>query len=332
MIRLVRAELLRSRSRMLVLIVAVGSLAVALLLSYQAFEQSQPPAAEELRQQTEFFESSHQEWVEQHDAWYSECVESEATEREAQGNPTLDYGCETTLIEPKLEDWLYTESFSSSASAALNGYLQIILGGAFLIGASLIAAEASTGNLGMWLTFAPRRGRVLASKLAASGITALLYGLLAAAFMMAGVAGGTAINDAFDPNPELWKTLALEATRGIALVTVAGVAGAAIGALVRHTAAVLGIILGYMVIVEGMIGSLNPWMQPWLLLTNIRAVLESRVTLMWQECTINATNGFNECVDVEKVLTLADGSLYLGILMAVLLTATWLVFRRRDVS
>lgn len=332
MMRLLRAELGRSRSRLLVWATVVATFVVVGILAVGVFSSTVPPSETELAQQTEFFEDHLKDWEQNHEQWYTECVASEAADREALNDATIDYGCEGNNTAPKLDDWIYTQTASDVASYTLSGFLQVLLGGAFLIGASLLAAEIATGNVGLWLTFAPRRGAVLASKLTAVAITSLLYAILGIATGIAAIAGAAAVNGALDLTSVEWEALTLMAVRAGVLAVVAGVIGAALGVLLRHTAAALGVAFGYLVVFEGMLSMAAGKFQHWFVMTNVTAVIDGRTETYWTECKADSRTGEQVCTDMSKVITQADGALYLGILAAVIVLTAWLVFRRRDVN
>lgn len=332
MIRLVRAELGRSRSRLLVWIALLATLAVTAMVALSVYSSTVPPSATELAQQTQFFEENLKDWELNHVQQYQDCLTSQADDREAMDDPAIDYGCESLKKAPTLDDWLYTQTASDVAPYTFSGFLQVLLGGTFVIGASLLAAEIATGNLGLWLTFAPRRGAVLAAKLVAVAVTSLLYAIVGAAAGIAGIAGAAAINGALDLTSQQWEDLTLMAVRAILLAVATGVVGATLGVLLRHTAAALGAAFGYLLVFEAMFGMGAGKIQQWLLLNNVTAVIEGRKELYWTECKADPTTGIERCTEVNMVLTQADSALYLGLLAALLVLVAWLVFRRRDVS
>ncbi|HEY8619813.1 MAG TPA: ABC transporter permease subunit, partial [Dermatophilaceae bacterium] len=203
---------------------------------------------------------------------------------------------------------------------------------AFLVGAGFVAAEFSSGSMANWLTFEPRRMRVYVSKLGAAGlglipVTVALLGLLTAGSWLivshlASTAGTTA---------KVWGDLALMGGRAVALAVAAAVAGAAMGVLLRHTAAVLGIAVGYLVLVEGVFGQALQGARPWLLQLNFNAWLQHGAKYFIQTCKTDAQGNYN-CQGVEKVLSFGHGSAYLGLLVVLTVGLAALVFRRRDVS
>lgn len=209
-------------------------------------------------------------------------------------------------------------------------YLLAFVG--FLVGAGFVAAEFSSGSMANWLTFEPRRMRVYASKLTAAGlgllpVTVALLGMLTAgAWLIVGQFGSTAGTTA-----KVWGDLGEMGARSVALTLATAVTGAAFGVLLRHTAAVLGIAVGYMVLVEGVFGQALEGVRPWLLQLNVNAWLQHGATYFIESCTTDARGGYT-CQGVEKVLTFGHSSAYLGVVVALVIGLAALVFRRRDVS
>jgi ABC-2 type transport system permease protein len=103
------------------------------------------------------------------------------------------------------------------------------------------------------------------------------------------------------------------------------------GMLFRHTAAVLGIAVGYLILVEGVFGQALQSAQPWLLRLNFNAWLEHGTSYFLNSCTTDSQGNYG-CQGVEKFLTFAHSSAYLGTLVVVLVGLAALVFRRRDIS
>jgi len=238
-------------------------------------------------------------------------------------------------MEPKWENWgKPVAQFHEVMPPALRSgaYLLAVVG--FLLGAGFVAAEFSSGSMGNWLTFEPRRMRVYASKLGAAGlalipITLGLLGILVGGVwlivsQLASTTGTTGT---------VWVDLAEMAGRSVALALVAAVVGAAFGMLLRHTAAVLGLAMGYLVLVEGILGGLlqSRGGQPWLLRLNVDAWLNHGTTYFINKTTVD-DRGNMMFSQVEKLLSFGRGSAYLGILVALLVGLAALVFRRRDVT
>src|SRR4029079_19492504 len=123
---------------------------------------------------------------------------------------------------------------------------------------------------GNWLTFAPRRVRVYLSKVLAAGLWMIpvtpvgvgdVLGLSWVSYRYVGTLDCGAPSELSSPVDV--------ALRIVALAPVVAVIGAALGFLARHTAAVLGIVLGWLVLVEVILSHQIERLQPWTLVTNV---------------------------------------------------------------
>ena len=201
----------------------------------------------------------------------------------------------------------------------------------FLIGASFVAAELRSGSMATWLTFEPRRLRVAASKLGATALGSLLAGVALSAFTALGIWLVCLLNGTDFPATEPSSSLPWLLVRGLLMMTAAGVAGATLAFLVRSTAAVVGVAVGYAVLLEGIIASSWPTWQPWLIQLNVRAWLEDGARYVVRECQSRPTGGF-ECSGSELTLPLSHAWVYLLVVGTALVVVAILSFRRGDVA
>ncbi len=338
MIRLVRTELYRWGGRTLLWVLAVVTVAFAVLVPVSAWNDSKPPSAQDValaQQQVDDYEAPPQADIDQ-------CLADEAAEREATGDPTLDWGCEW---EPTVADFLpWRQYFDTDAEGGVAGMAVFLVLAGLLMGASFVAAEFSTGAIGNWLTFAPRRGRVLTSKLTATALGYLPTALAATVVLAGGTWLAFSVNDAMrNPNvyedgtgqgPDLLtpENLALMGARIVAVAVAMAVAGAALGFLLRHTAAVLGLVLGWAVVVEGILRNLVPRLQPYTLGLNLDAWVRGGTQYGIDRCEYDPENGGTMCETVYHQVSQAHGAVVLGLVVVVLVGLAALVFRRRDVS
>src|SRR5690606_41703660 len=120
-----------------------------------------------------------------------------------------------------------------------------------------------------------------------------------------------------------------------ALLKVAGlgtavtVGGTALGFLLRHAAAALGVALGYVIAVDGIVLSALRGGGRWSLLTNMQAWVTGSASYYQDECTTTATGTM--CDWVEHTVSMTQGGLVLLGVVVVLGAAALLTFRRRDV-
>ncbi|MGW6278193.1 hypothetical protein [Kribbella sp. NPDC055071] len=157
---------------------------------------------------------------------------------------------------------------------------------AFLIGASFIGADFSTGSIATWLTFEPRRLRVYISKLAAPSLVAAPVAILVVSLLTGGIwlivdrYGSTA-----GVTANTWGDLAGTAGRIILLTCASAIVGTAVGLMTRHTAAALGIVIAYLVLIEGTFSGVLQQHQVWLVGANIRGWIHHGTTYPALECS-----------------------------------------------
>ncbi|GIF11139.1 ABC transporter permease subunit [Actinoplanes teichomyceticus] len=122
---------------------------------------------------------------------------------------------------------------------------------AFIIGASFVGAEWSSGGMMNLLLWRPQRIRVLSTKLAALLVSSLGLAVLAGAawtglfWLIANLRGTTE-----RMTPGAWQSIGLMGLRGLGLVLVAGALGFGLASLGRHTAAALGAAIGVVVVFQ----------------------------------------------------------------------------------
>ncbi len=327
MMRLVRVELRRLFSRRLVLLAMVGALAASLLLLLGVWQSSQPMSAEELQFAEEMYTQELANWEENGEEIVAQCREDEAAQAEATGEE-VDFECETW--GPPQRDWYIWEAppLEDSFENYLGTHAQLLVFAALLVGATFTAAELTTGSISTWLSFEPRRLRVYGSKLlaAAIGVVPLAVGAIAVT-----VAGVFLIAQHFDlaagMRGQEWADVAWMALRSAGLAVVGALAGAALGFLLRHTAAVLGLAVVYL-IGEQMLRSLVPASQPWLLGTNLNGWLLHGGYYYFEDCTTDATG--TVCEVTEHALPFGHSALYLLVVVGLVAVLAAVAFRRRD--
>ncbi|WP_182112087.1 ABC transporter permease subunit [Actinotalea sp. JY-7876] len=315
--------------RMLVAVVGAG-LATVVLVAIGVFFSSRPLSAADLEQAQRSYEAALEEWELNGEEMIADCEEAEAAEREATGTD-VDYGCDQ-MTAPQ-EEWFVPQAqdFASAAPGVLATTALLLAFLAVLLGVTATAAELTTGAMGTWLTFVPRRTAVLASKLAAAGTVALVVVTVLVLLLVGGVWIAHAANDATGTaTAASWREIGGIALRLVLLGGVAGVLGAALGVLLRHTAAALGVLAGWALVVESLVSGLWPDLQPWLLRTNVLAWVQDGTTYWTQECTVGAQG--TVCEGVEHAVSLGQGGLWLLVVSALLVALTGAVFRVRDVT
>jgi ABC-2 type transport system permease protein len=323
MIPLLRAELLRIRSRRLTW-VALGLVLLVMALSQLAVAGSMRPVTADERAQAQVdYEAAVQDYDQNHEKYEQECRDSGLSAEECAYPP------------PRLEDYV-ARSVSTFAEA---GQTVVVVTVAFsglallLLGASVTGAELATGALANWLTFVPERGRVFASKLVAlilvaavstAVVGALALGVTAVIARVVGAQLGGA------------GELSAIAGRGVLVGVVAAVVGFGLALLTRHTIAAAGTVLGYLIVsgVLSVVWATVPALsgvQRFLPENNLLALLLGRHEY-YTLTEVAQPDGTYESTGVTHVISLTQGSVYWGVVAVAVVAVTLVVFRRRDVN
>jgi ABC-2 type transport system permease protein len=320
MIRLIAVETRRLFARrftvvtLIVILLGLGAfqLEVAQLIS--------PRSSAELAAAQQDFENEHAAWVENHVQDEKDCVAAgQAPEGCAQPEPTL-------------AQFTGQQSFPDSVAIGLDLSIYLVSFAGFLVAASYIGAEFSTGSIGNWLSFIPRRALVFSSKV----LTITAFGALLSAVSAAFVLSAAAILASIYGVPVTGITgLAATAARGLLVAVALAAVGFCVGLLTRHTAAAIGVLLGYLFVwfVRNVFLGEQGWSQrltPLAPEANISAIVHKVSSYEVSVQTVTS-DGLN--VDfVEHTVSLTHGLVYWAVLLLVVVGATWLVFRRRDVT
>lgn len=328
MMRLLRVEIDRFFSRRTTRVASLGLLGVVVLALVAVWQSSAPASEEEKALSQQYYEEALADWEVNGEATLADCYEQEEAAQEA--DPTASFDCETWA--PQSETYLWPDQlFTDQAGSVLTGIGYAVLLYAFFVGVSFVAAEFATGSMGSWLTFEPRRTRVYASKLAAAGLGVVVPAILSAVLV---VGGAWAIFRMWgtlgDVTGELWSDLAVGGLRLTLTAIGVAVLGAAVAMVVRSTAAAIGLLLGYVIVVEGIIGSAVDALKPWLLTLKVEAVLQGESTYWVDDCTTDASGTM--CESIGKTVSLTNGAVSLVVLLAVVVTVGLVTFRRRDVG
>ena len=324
---LVGVELRRLWWRRLTKVVVAAVVVFIGATVYNAYNETSP---ERLAQQLDSYRIMQQEAP----RIVEDCRRQQAIERDRSGDQTLDLGCDQQAQTPTLEEMGIGLPVADIVTEGIARTIALLLAFvALLLGASFVGAEFSTGSMGLWLTFQPRRLRVAASKLIAAAVGGAVVAVLGLVLTNLGARMVAVVNrpgsDLQLPQaPPLEEPLALLGLRIVALALGAGVVGAALGLLLRHTAAIIGTVLGFAVVVEGIViqAFLQGRLQQWSVLKNIEAFVDRGTTYAAESC------GPSSCEYAERTLSYTHGWVFLlCVALAVVLTGV-VSFRRRDVT
>jgi ABC-2 type transport system permease protein len=261
--RLLASELLRFRSRRLVVVVLVGALVGTGVGLVIAAWQSTPPS-EDVRAAAEA--EADRQFRSCMNDFRDEDVDGSLEEfcRENAGNPTSYMPPHLALAElPQI-----LEGISSITS---------ILG--LIIGASLVAVSWQTGTISTIFTWEPRRLRWFAARILVVTVGVFVMTALIVAFLSAGIAlAATLRGSTVGVGAEWWTDVLLTWLRVAVAAAISGVIGGAVAAVGRHTSAALGVVFVWTAVIEGLIRGLRPLWTPWLLGENLVSFLSWQTT------------------------------------------------------
>ena len=324
--RLVGAEAHRWLARRGLWVALAGAFALVAMMCASIVMATRPPSGAEVEAGRRAFAEQHASWLEHHEADAQECLAS-VPEAEAKAGACA-------MEEPR-EEWFVPQPmrWADAAATVTTGGASITALVALLMAASFWGAEIRSGSLSTWLTFVPSRSRVWGSKtvvvaVAGAVVTAslMLVGLVAAWAAVALNQGAAAVGD--------WVGPLQAAGRGVVFGAMMAIVGAGLAVVFRSTVAAVAVPLGYLFI-QGMLGLLYAIpgfdrVTDLLPENNVRAFLEGGMTY-----TVPVTRVTPEGLQhdmVERTISLAQGTVYLLVFVAVAAIVSLVVFQRRDVT
>ncbi len=329
--RLLRAELTRLTRRQASWWLIIATLALVGIYSYGAFSASSPPTASEQASYDRAYEAAVNDWSENGDLIISNCYQEE-NQAKARGQKDVDFGCDE-LGPPQRDEFMWHPPALKGLLDRMSRVPTPLFGLiALMLGATFVGAEFTTGSMATWLTFEPRRGRVFASKMAAAGIGGLVVGLvgLGLTALLTWATSAAFGNPTGFGDGEVVRIIG-QLVRAVIVVTMLGLVGAAAAFVVRHSAAVAGLALAYLVGIEGILIYAISWLPRWTLSVNMYAFIVGRNSYSIREC-LPAADGAMSCTSRQAWLVWPEATVYLFALLAALIAAGWLVYRRRDVN
>jgi len=306
-IDLVRSEVLRATSRRLLRFLVIGVLAGSAVAMVIATLASHPPTDAQIRRSERFYQRELQL-----------CLDGEygigPEELEQAGYEDLAAFCADNV---RREFFRPSQGLSlSGLGEALEGTSPILLMLAVVLGASFVGADWSAGSMATLLTWEPRRVRVfLVRAVVISVVVLVTVVLLEVAFVAMWRLGVSLRGTADDPD---WFSEASQIVlRTGVLAIVWGSFAYAAAAITRSTAGGVFIVLGELVLIEGVLRGLRPSIQRWTLIQNGTAYVSDQ-GYSWQDDPGVTT-------PTEALVTLL---VYAGLALLVALAFTW----RRDVT
>ena len=242
------------------------------------------------------------------------------------------------LFQPSVEEFQgYQFTFGRDMSTLL-----VLLGGllalfGFVVGASFVGVEWSTGGMATVLVWRPRRVRLLAGKLVALLLGVLTLGTVSSiAFTGAMWAVARTRGDGGHLTRGLLTSLALRDVRVLALTLACAAAGFAVASYGRHTAAALGTAIGYVIVVEvtlriALSAAHIARPQRFFLTSYMLAWLNNTMTYTEQAACPESRFG-PRCQPTTWSIGTGHSAMLISAILAATLVAAVIALRRRDIT
>ena len=305
---LLLAELRRLLSRRAVVFLLIAGFALAALITAGVVWEGRPITAEDRAYGQEQYERD-----------IADCEENPRRYGGGRG-----FECADVMMQP--EDYVYRQVLTpGTVLEGLLVTLTTLLGlVALVVGTTFVGAEWTSGSMSNLMLFEPRRSRVWLAKVVAVVVVVTAFATAVLGLVVGGsLAAAVSWSDASWGGTRGWYA-AYATLRGITLVVAVALVGVALTLALRSTIATVGLAFGYALVGEAVFRAVAPGaVEPWLLSSHLFAFLQGKLELYGQS--------FGRRPDV-TVLHLQTSALYLGALLLVLLVASWLIFRRRDIA
>ncbi|MBL7254551.1 ABC transporter permease subunit [Paractinoplanes lichenicola] len=207
---------------------------------------------------------------------------------------------------------------------------------AFIVGASFVGAEWSSGGMMNLLLWRPQRLQVLGTKLLALLVLFTVLTVVYSAIwtgIFVGIAEARGTTDSMTSGA--WQSIALMELRGLALVLVAAAIGFGLASLGRHTAMALGVTIGAVIVFQFGLGTVLSlakvkFAEAYLIPVWMIAWMDKEIKLEdYNSCNYSSAGG---CQPDSLTLTWPmAGGLLAGIFVLIVGASMW-AMRSRDIT
>jgi ABC-2 type transport system permease protein len=315
-IDLFRSEFLRARSRRILPMMLVGGVLLIVVAMVIAGANSQKPTAAQIAAAQAFSQKQ-----------FNQCMRGQYLGRGQQlppGYTSLQEYC-AAVTAPSTDTGL---QYRDGALLLEHTSTFVVLLGVALA-ASLGGADWSAGTMTTLLTWEPRRVRVLLVRalvvaLVVAFVTLLLQAILFGSFSLAVALRGTSLG----APSGLLGTAALTGLRVSTVAVGFGLVALAIATIGRSTVAALGVLFGYLVLVEGVIAGLRSSIQD-RLLVRAGGVIVSQQPIFDESRSFSSIGPSNL---PPVLLGITEAWVVAAVYVVVLMVLALIVFRTRDVN
>ncbi|MEU5725697.1 ABC transporter permease subunit [Micromonospora sp. NPDC047738] len=324
----------RRLTRLLLVLLLLGLAGVATAFSFSSHKLSPAVVAEAQAKADADYRQAVKDWERSVTECDAAAARGEKTEDRYGPDCGRQWQPQPEMFDPK---WNLPYQFDFRAEFPM--FIAVFAGAvalfAFIVGASFVGAEWSTGGMMNLLLWRPKRLAVLGTKLAALlttvlGVSVVLGAFWTLAFWLIGTYKGTTA----EVTAGVWRSIGLDGLRAVGLVLAVGAVAFALASLGRHTAMALGAAVAVFAISEvairiavGVLGV--AFGDRFVLSTYAQAWFMKQVQLFdYDACEF--TKG--ECKPAELLITWQDSALVFGLGFAVVLVGAFWMMRRRDIS
>jgi len=262
--RLLNSELLRFRSRRLVVVMLIGALVATLVGLVLAAIDSTPPSDAVLASARAEAERK-----------VAECLVMDWEAGQFEGS--IEDFCNKFFGDPT--EYMPSHLALVDLPDILEGVASIttILG--LIAGASVVAASWQTGTISTIFTWEPRRLRWFAARILVISAGVFMMTVLIVVFLSVGLALAAVLRGStVGVGGDWWTDVLTTSLRVSVAAALSAVIGGAVAAIGRHTAAALGVLFVYTAVLEGLVRAVRPTWTPWLLGDNLVTFLSWRAT------------------------------------------------------
>ncbi len=317
---LLRAEILRLRSRRFVRLLLLLGLVGIIAVGVGEFVSHARPDAEAVALAKAQAATQTQS-----------CLDATKNDTNRDPNATPDQLAQMCQVDYQyffaMTPFVLADDLPGVASALAAGVAALL----FLVGTTSGGADWAAKTMPALLFWEPRRAKVLLTKLAvvaglavaAAAVTQLLWTATAlATASLRGISDGKP--------PDFWSQLLWLNLRGALLVVLAGAGGYALASLIRNTGAALGIAFVYLVVIENLVrGFLRP-LSPYLLAENVAGLLRNNGIDVYTGQRFVPGDPNPQDIIIHLSNLRAGLTLTVGVIVFVLLATA--LFRRRDLT
>jgi hypothetical protein len=322
--RLVLVELNRFRSRRAIALMLLGAVLLTALIAASTLWDSRPVSAAEMTRAR-----AHAQAQASSPEVQRELARCQKHPRRYGGPGTTAEDC-ATMMTPRPEWFIDRQALALDQvrdDAGL-GVLMLVVGIMVIIGTTFAGADWASGSMSNQLLFEPRRARVWGAK-----ATALVVGTMAATAVIVAAFWAVMfiVADArgISTGATVQESIRAMFGRGVLLAGFGALGAFALTMLLRHTVGTLAVLFAYAVGGTAVIAALPiAGVGRWSVGNNVQAWIHDGYQYFDQ--TIRCSPGSDGC-DQSVHLSLAQGADYLGVMLAVVVVASLVLFRRRDI-